>query len=70
MSTKRIEMLISPDGEIKLQTLGFTGSSCQRADQFLRDALGVVSSEELTPEYHLQSHDNQSATQSQLGGEP
>ena len=69
MSTQRIEMLIATDGEVKLQTLGFSGSSCQRADQFLRDALGVVSTETLTPEYHLQSHENRTATQSQSGGE-
>ena len=67
MSTQRIEMLVASDGQVKLQTLGFSGSSCQRADQFLREALGVVSSEELTPEYHLQSHANQAATQSQSG---
>lgn len=69
MNTKRIEVLVAPDGEVKLQTLGFSGSSCQRADQFLRDALGVVSSEELTPEYHVSSHQTQAATESQTGGE-
>ena len=67
MSTQRIEMLVALDGQVKLQTLGFSGSSCQRADQFLREALGVVSGEELTPEYHFQSTENQAATQSQSG---
>lgn len=67
MSAKRIELLVAPDGEVKLQTLGFAGSSCQRADQFLRDALGVISSEELTPEYHLPSQATSAATESQTG---
>lgn len=69
MTTKRIELLVAPDGEVKLQTLGFAGSSCLRADQFLRDALGVSSSEELTPEYHLSAGEISTATESQEGGE-
>ncbi len=66
--TKHIEMTVAPDGEVTIQTVGFTGSSCQLADRFLRDALGVVSTETLTPEYHLPVNESQSATQSQNGG--
>jgi hypothetical protein len=69
MSRKIIEMLVSPGGEVKLQTFGFVGSSCQRADQFLRDALGVVSSEELTPEYHYQTSSNDTQTHTESGGD-
>ena len=68
MTTKRIELLIAPSGEVKLQTFGFTGSSCLRADQFLRDSLGTSSSEQLTPEYHLSITETSVATESPEGG--
>ena len=68
MSTQKIEMTVAPDGEVTIQTVGYAGSSCQLADKFLRDALGVVASEGLTPEYHLTVTESQSATESQNGG--
>lgn len=66
--SKQIEMTVAPNGEVTIQTVGFTGSSCQLADKFLRDALGVVAAEALTPEYHLPVTESQSATESQNGG--
>lgn len=68
MSSKHIEMTVTPDGEVTIQTVGFAGSSCQLADKFLRDSLGVMASEALTPEYHLPVNESQSATESQNGG--
>ncbi len=66
---KQIEITVAPNGGVTIQTVGFAGSSCQLADRFLRDALGVVASEALTPEYHIPVTESQSATASQHGGE-
>lgn len=68
MSSKHIELTVSPAGDVTIQTVGFAGSSCQLADKYLRDALGVVAAEALTPEYHLPVTESQSATESQNGG--
>jgi hypothetical protein len=49
-----IELIISPSGETKLETKGFTGSSCQAASQFLEKALGTTQSQQLTAEFYQQ----------------
>jgi hypothetical protein len=49
---KTIEIVVSPQGEIRLITRGFTGRSCQDASRQLEQALGLRVSEQLTPEYH------------------
>ena len=58
---KRIDLIVSPQGECRLETTGFTGGSCKEASRFLEHALGAVSSEQLTSEYfesqpNLHSH--------------
>ncbi|MFO1065511.1 MAG: DUF2997 domain-containing protein [Pirellulales bacterium] len=55
MSQPIIELLVAPDGSVKIETVGFAGSSCLNADRFLRDALGDVSAEETKPEYYAAS---------------
>jgi len=49
---KTIEIIISTDGQSRIETRGFTGSHCRDASRFLEGALGKVSSEQLTAEYH------------------
>ena len=46
-----IEVLVSPTGEAKVQTRGFTGAACQQATRALETALGGRQSETLTAEY-------------------
>jgi hypothetical protein len=46
-----IEVIVSPSGEVSIQTKGYTGSSCQQASLFLEQALGVTTSEKKTSEY-------------------
>jgi hypothetical protein len=63
--TRIIEIVISPDGQTKLETKGFGGQSCRDASRFLEQALGVRASEQLTAEFHersavAQSHHQQS----------
>ncbi len=52
--TQTIEITISPQGQSKIETKGFTGSSCRRASQFLEEALGAQVSEKLTTEFYQQ----------------
>ena len=47
-----IEVTVSPQGEINLQTKGYAGSACQQASKFLENALGVIAAERKTAEYH------------------
>ena len=49
---KIIEIIISTDGHSRIETRGFTGSHCRDSSRFLEAALGKVSSEQLTAEYH------------------
>jgi hypothetical protein len=49
---RTIEITISPRGETKIETQGFAGSSCQEATRLLEQALGRVTNEQLTPEFH------------------
>jgi hypothetical protein len=54
-TTKTIEVIVSPQGEAKVQTKGFTGSSCRDASKFIEQALGQRTGEQLTAEFHQTS---------------
>jgi hypothetical protein len=56
---KTIEVIVSPQGEVNVQTKGFADSSCREASQFIEQALGQRTGEQLTAEFH------QSQTQQQ-----
>jgi hypothetical protein len=49
--TRIIEITISPQGKLTVQTKGFAGSSCQDATKLLEQALGAVVNDQHTPEY-------------------
>jgi hypothetical protein len=46
----RIEVTVSPAGEVRIETRGFQGTACRNADAFLRSALGLVRSDQPTLE--------------------
>ncbi len=48
---KRIEITVSPQGETRLETKDFEGSSCREASRFLEQALGRQTAEQLTGEF-------------------
>jgi hypothetical protein len=50
--TKIIEVIVSPNGETKVETKGFTGSECRDASKFIEQALGQRTDEQLTAEFH------------------
>jgi hypothetical protein len=54
---KVIEIVVTPTGETTVQTKGFTGPSCRGASRFIEQALGQVSAERTTAEFHAQQPD-------------
>ena len=48
-----IEIIVSPQGETRLETKGFTGSACRDASKLLEEPLGEKTSEQTTAEFHL-----------------
>jgi len=49
---KEIIIDIAEDGEIRLETKGFTGKVCVEESQFLKDILGKETFKRLTPAYY------------------
>jgi hypothetical protein len=49
---KEIIVDVSADGEISIETRGFTGKACLEESQFLKDLLGKEQSKQLTPAYY------------------
>ena len=52
--SRTIEIIVTPNGQSQVQTKGFTGSSCRQASQFIEQALGQRTSEQLTAEFYQQ----------------
>jgi hypothetical protein len=48
---KTIDIIVSPQGETKIETKGFAGAECRDASKFLEEALGKQTSEKLTAEF-------------------
>ena len=48
----RIEVTVSPAGEIRIETRGYQGTACRNADAHLRAALGLVRSDQPTAEMY------------------
>jgi hypothetical protein len=46
-----IEVIVSPKGEVMVQTRGYAGPDCLAASRFLEQALGVVAAEQKTAEF-------------------
>ena len=65
MATKHeIEVVISPDGQVKLDVKGMKGPSCLPGVKKLADAVGELKSQDLTSEFY----EKPSAGQSQKLG--
>ena len=62
---KTIEIVVSPTGQTQVQTRGFTGSECRAASEFIEQALGQRTNEQLTSEFHQQADQQQSHQQRQ-----
>ena len=44
---------ITNDGEIKIETRGFSGKGCITDSQFIKDLLGKETEKQLTPAYYV-----------------
>lgn len=60
---KTIEVIVHPDGRLKIDALGFQGADCEKASAFLEKALGRTKGKERKPEFHRQAQ-----RQQQVGG--
>jgi hypothetical protein len=61
--SKSIEIIVKPDGSTSLETKGFAGGECRAASEFIEQALGQRTSEQLTAEFHQQASQQQSHQQ-------
>jgi hypothetical protein len=57
--SKTIHIVVDPKGGTKIETFGFTGSSCQDATRALEQALGAKVDEQLTGDFYIASNDEQ-----------
>ena len=66
MNTKRtIEIIVSPQGQVQIDAVGFKGPDCELATKFLEEALGTIGTKTKKPEYHQRQ---QTQHQQRLGG--
>jgi hypothetical protein len=49
---KTIEITVSPTGQTRVETKGFSGAECRQASQFVETALGQRTGEQLTAEFY------------------
>jgi hypothetical protein len=62
---KTIEITVSPRGETKVETKGFTGGACREASRFIEQALGTRTAETLTTEFYQGQQATEGLKQSQ-----
>lgn len=58
-----IEIIIGPDGEVKLDVKGLKGPTCLTAVKKLADGLGELKSTDLKPEYYDKAQTEQQRRQ-------
>ncbi len=52
---KTIEVIVKPDGSLKIDALGFQGGvDCEKATKFLEQALGKVAAKTKKPDHYRQ----------------
>jgi hypothetical protein len=61
---RTIEVIVSPNGDIQIDAVGFTGPDCEQATKFLEAALGTVAQKQKKPEFHQQ---NRKTNQQRIG---
>lgn len=49
---KQIVIEITEEGEVRLETRGFSGKSCVEESQFIKDLIGVEIQRQLIPAYY------------------
>lgn len=64
--SRKIQVRITPSGEITVEAHGFMGKGCEAATKAIEDALGKAGTRTRKPDYWRQS--NASKNQQRLGG--
>ena len=49
---KRVEIIVDPKGNTKVETKGFAGSECVEASKFIEQALGKETASRTTAEFY------------------
>jgi hypothetical protein len=62
-ATPTIEIMVLPDGTVRVETKGFAGAKCRAASQFVEEALGLSQSEQLTADFYATSSTQQQVTE-------
>jgi len=52
MTKRNIEIIVSPDGALRIDAVGFAGQDCEKATAFLEQALGKATRRRHTPDYY------------------
>ena len=63
--SKTIEIIISPTGQSRVETKGFTGAECREASRFIEQAIGQQTNEILKAEFHQAAAAQQQVQQGQ-----
>lgn len=53
--SRTIEVIVQPDGSLKIDAVGFRGADCEKATRFLEQALGRVAGRQKKPEFYRQA---------------
>jgi len=61
---RTIEITVDPQGRTKVETKGFTGSSCREASRFVEEALGQKTAEQVTAGFYEAQENRQDLRQS------
>jgi hypothetical protein len=61
---KVIEITVSPKGETRVETRGFSGGECREASRFVEQALGQRTAETMTAEFYQTQQTEQQLHQS------
>jgi hypothetical protein len=48
---RTIDIIVSPQGDISINAIGFKGAGCEKATRAMEEALGAVSHRVKKPEY-------------------
>ena len=55
MNKRTIEVTVEPSGGIIIEAVAFRGADCEKATQYLEEALGVAGQHTKKPEYYQHS---------------
>ena len=61
--SKTIEIVVTPNGQSRVETKGFVGSECRDASRFIEQALGQHTDALLKPEFHQTASNQQQIQQ-------